>query len=734
MKRMLILLLIVAAANVAQAHKGGHHKVHDPQNDRTWQVTNPWTTVEGTFLLAKEGKVYLETSNGVVAVEANKLDWKDQAYVTERLSEIKHINLVSENAVFAPKKAANLMTWLLGGIALVLIAGALFMLIKSPRLKASFSAAMAFILLSTVMVACGEDDPEPCTETLWYMDADEDGLGDPDNSQSACDQPANHVSNDDDPDDADAANCTVVTWYADEDNDGLGDPDNTQVACDQPDGFVSNSDDSDDSGTSSLFSFFNDPTYMASVFELFSSSILGTSSDDEYFYVETNSIPDHPMMVGITAWIAQVPLPNYILGDNAWAIPLNPTFSDETITIEDDLRRGPIAVASNGIPIFNPINASGLVSNDIGELDAYGGHSGRGDDYHYHTAPLHLESTTGGLLPIAYGLDGFAVYGSTEPDGTAMQDLDEYHGHIYNDDYHYHGTEAYPYLIAKVRGKVTLTGDSPETQIEPQPMSTPVRGDPRSASGYNAGDPNFEITALEERASGTGYILSYEYEGLTASVEYYWDESGVYTFEYTDTDGTQETETFNGTVIPLYNPGGTDIIDPDPDPNPTDSFVVTSAGIVDGLLLDEFKCEEKENDIENSLPLAWSGIPDGTGSIAITIHHFPNTENTDEDPNQYLLLWGIDPSVTEIGYGEADDGPWFIGQNKDGTAISYTSPCSPSDATGSKEYTITVYALSETPSTLPNVSSINVDYATLTTAIETVTVLGTTTLTFEDAN
>ena len=290
-------------------------------------------------------------------------------------------------------------------------------------------------------------------------------------------------------------------------------------------------------------SFTNDPSYMQTSFGLYPKSIIGTDSDDTYFYVETNSIPNHQMMVGITAWIAQVPVPHVYEGNNAYAIPLNPTFADEEVTIEDDLRRGPIALASNGIAVFNPVNASGLISYDIGELDEYGGHSGRGDDYHYHIAPLHLESTSGNY-PIAYGLDGFPVYGSQEPDGASMESLDEYHGHVYQDQYHYHGTDTYPFLIGKMRGKVTLSGTSPETQIDPQPQNTPVRGDPRGIGDYRPGDANFEITGFEARQEGVGYILTYEHNGATGSVEYYWDENDFFTYIFTDPDGTVETQTF----------------------------------------------------------------------------------------------------------------------------------------------------------------------------------------------
>ena len=113
------------------------------------------------------------------------------------------------------------------------------------------------------------------------------------------------------------------------------------------------------------------------------------------------------------------------------------------------------------------------------------------------------------------------------------------------------------------------------------------------------------------------------------------------------------------------------------------------------------------------------------------MHHYPFPDDTSEI-NSYLLLWGIDPSITEIPHGGADDGDWFMGANKDGTAVSYTSPCSP--GTGSHEYTITLYGLSETPPTLPQTNSVNVTYDVLVDAISSVTVIDKATLTFNDVN
>ncbi len=160
-------------------------------------------------------------------------------------------------------------------------------------------------------------------------------------------------------------------------------------------------------------------------------------------------------------------------------------------------------------------------------------------------------------------------------------------------------------------------------------------------------------------------------------------------------------------------------------------FTLTSIAIGNGELLDAYKCEAKVDGKENSIPLSWSNVPDGTNSLAIIMKHYPNPTDL-ENPSSYLLLWNIDPDVTEIPYGMADDGPWYMGSNKDGVAISYTSPCSPS--AGSHEYTITLYALSETPSVLPNSSSIDVDYDVLINAISTVTVIDEASLTFNDVN
>ncbi len=163
----------------------------------------------------------------------------------------------------------------------------------------------------------------------------------------------------------------------------------------------------------------------------------------------------------------------------------------------------------------------------------------------------------------------------------------------------------------------------------------------------------------------------------------------------------------------------------------TPSFKIKSEAIDNGELLETYKCEEKIHGVENSIPLSWDNVPDGTKSLAIVMYHYPNP-NDKTRANSYLLLWGIDPVVKGIPYGEADDGNWFMGQNKDGIAISYTSPCSPS--AGIHEYIITMFALAGFPEPLPRESSLDINFDLFMTAIESVEILGKAYIIFNDTN
>lgn len=271
---------------------------------------------------------------------------------------------------------------------------------------------------------------------------------------------------------------------------------------------------------------------LSAAFRHFSS--VKTSEEGGYLSIESNGLPSHNMMAGITNWQQQVPTPQNYKGSNSWKVPLKPELADEPLLTKEHFHRGAIAIAVNGVPIFNTYNNRGEYSADIGELDEWGGHSGRGDDYHYHLAPEHLEAVVGKGNPIAYVLDGFPLYAQTD------KELDEYLGRFNEEGtYQYHAVDYPPYLVAGIRGVVTVDSldKAPEDQIEPQPRSKAVRtGDYRPLKGA-------KITGFTQ-LSDSEFSLEYELQGKIYHVNYSWDEEGNYQFTYVDANGSEKVETY----------------------------------------------------------------------------------------------------------------------------------------------------------------------------------------------
>ena len=481
-----------------------------------------------------------------------------------------------------------------------------------------------------------------------------------------------------------------------------------------------------------------------------------TRWDERYFYVESNGIPDHRMMVGITAWQQQVPLPQKYFGDNAWQIPLHPVPAATPASTKGRFLRGAIAVAANGIPIFNPLNNRGDDAFLFGELDEFGGHCGRADDYHYHIAPIHLEKTVGKGLPIAYALDGYPIYGYEEPDGSKVKNLDALNGH--KDDkgnYHYHATKTYPYLNGGFYGEVTERGG----QVDPQPRAEPVRPDLRPLQGA-------KITDFKQTKPGS-YLLTYDVRGKKGTVGYTLSDDGSAKFTFVDTEGRSTSETYTSR---RRGPGGDDRRPPPPPPRPGENrpprpgenpppprpgddrpprpgdeppprngpqpprndqpatsvpeaqtaasnlpkLVVTSSAFKnDGDLPAEYTCDGNRS----SPPIEWSGAPAGTKFYALNVWHVaPGNEI-----KSYWVLYNIPASATKLPKNAKDQGQ--VGSN-DKNRREYDPMCS--KGPGVKKYHVTVYALSSELKLTPD----RANRAALLTAIKDVT-LAEGTLTFQ---
>lgn len=260
---------------------------------------------------------------------------------------------------------------------------------------------------------------------------------------------------------------------------------------------------------------------------------LQTRSDGRYFYVESDGLPAHNMMIGITAWQQQVPVPQAYTGNNAWQIPLNPVPARYPMSTRNNFLRGAIALAVNGIPIFNPLNNRGVDAYRAGELDRWGGHCGRADDYHYHIAPVHLQPEVGRAQPIAWALDGYAIHGYTEADGSTVRNLDRLNGHTHGGAYHYHATKSYPYLNGGFHGEVREAGG----QVDPQPRAAPLRPFTRPLRGAR-------IVGFSGNLD-KGYSLKYEVSGKPGYVNYKLAPDRSATFTYIDPNGRRRTESYS---------------------------------------------------------------------------------------------------------------------------------------------------------------------------------------------
>lgn len=254
--------------------------------------------------------------------------------------------------------------------------------------------------------------------------------------------------------------------------------------------------------------------------------------NSKYYLVESDGMPDHGMMIGIKSWQQQIPTPQPYGGGNSWSIPIKPTLSKNPISTQGHFLRGAIAIAVNGVPIFNALNNRGEDAFLVGELDDWGGHCGRADDYHYHAAPFHLQSITGTKVPIAYALDGFPIYGETEIDGKLAKNLDKFNGHFDSKNrYHYHGTKTFPYINGGFRGVV----EEVEGQVSPQANSRNFR---------TAGTPLRGATIIGfDRIGSNRYSLSYQLDGEVYRIDYMASLTEV-EINYTNPDGTTYREVY----------------------------------------------------------------------------------------------------------------------------------------------------------------------------------------------
>ncbi|TYB84008.1 YHYH protein [Oceaniovalibus sp. ACAM 378] len=236
-----------------------------------------------------------------------------------------------------------------------------------------------------------------------------------------------------------------------------------------------------------------------------------------------DTYPDHEMMTGIIGTNEQVPVP---ASDYASPITLAPAMGSEPHT-----RDAALGVAVNGVPIYD-YTAGGEMSQDdlanyqakldtvtTGQLDACGGHAGRGDDYHYHAAPTCMIDQMKNKGPdaiIGWAFDGFPIYADTNPNGTVIADgvLDVCNGQ--SDDvfgYRYHTSEGAPYIIQ------CLMGEVPDIDALPRVRPLSPAGGGRGAEAGRPPQGGVEDLVFVQGDDGER-TMTYSYEGADYYIKY----------------------------------------------------------------------------------------------------------------------------------------------------------------------------------------------------------------------
>ena len=196
------------------------------------------------------------------------------------------------------------------------------------------------------------------------------------------------------------------------------------------------------------------------------------TTTDKHWIVASDGIPTHK-----TGTFPNAKNPNTIQKQNyRFVIPREPHKAAKITP----LPMGPIGVAVNGIPFYNPYNAEGrnAVEGMFAEtFDSCCGHPDPQGRYHYHKYPVCVKSpfkdAPGEHSPlIGYAFDGYAIYGPNDDGGAPPKNLDECNGHT--DDvrgYHYHVTTKFPYILGGYRGEVEQQNfDRPGGGRPPHPL------------------------------------------------------------------------------------------------------------------------------------------------------------------------------------------------------------------------------------------------------------------------
>jgi Raf kinase inhibitor-like YbhB/YbcL family protein len=128
------------------------------------------------------------------------------------------------------------------------------------------------------------------------------------------------------------------------------------------------------------------------------------------------------------------------------------------------------------------------------------------------------------------------------------------------------------------------------------------------------------------------------------------------------------------------------------------TFKLTSPAVKDG---EKLPVEFTGDGDGTSPPLSWSGVPKGTQSLVLIMHHLDPEGKT----KIYWLMYDIDPQTTSVAKNATDFGK--MGISTVHNRVEYASPHS--KGPGEKKYVLTLFALSAKPDLTQAESPLTVD-------------------------
>jgi hypothetical protein len=133
-------------------------------------------------------------------------------------------------------------------------------------------------------------------------------------------------------------------------------------------------------------------------------------------------------------------------------------------------------------------------------------------------------------------------------------------------------------------------------------------------------------------------------------------------------------------------PGSVDTVAAAKPTEKSPAFKLTSPAVKDG---EKLPVEFTGDGDSASPPLAWSGVPKGTQSLVLIMHHLDPEGKT----KIYWLMYDIDPKTTSVAKNATGFGK--MGMSTVHNRIEYAPPHS--QGPGEKKYVLTLFALSAKP-------------------------------------